>query len=391
MRHKPSSSHATAMPRREETLGPRAFHFASDRFLLFPIGAIVALIWANTAAESYFVFSNRFSFVVNEGGMALFFGLVAQEIVEAMMPGGLLHTWRRWAMPAVAATGGALGAAVVYLEYVRWSYEVVLSPAWPVTCAVDVTVAYYVVRTILPRSGALPFVLLLSIATDVFGLIVIAPRHMVLHTPGGGTALIVTAIGLAALLRSWKVRTFLPYLALCGSISWWAFYREGLHPALALVPIVPFLPHEPRKLNPFAEPPDDDAVHHAEHEWNYLAQVVLFLFGLVNAGVVIRGYDTGTWALLAAEFVGRPVGILAAVALGTLAGLRLPARVGWRELVVIALATSSGFTFALFFASGTLPIGPVLSEIKIGTLSTVAGAVLAVGAAWVLRVGRFKP
>src|SRR5262249_35644267 len=142
-------------------------------------------------------------------------------------------------------------------------------------------------------------------------------------------------------------------------------------------------------LSLFADPPDDDATHHAEREWNVFVQPVLFLFGLVNAGVIIRGYGTGTWALVAAELVGRPAGILAAIAIATGAGLHLPARVGWREAVVIALATSSGFTFALFFASGILPIGPVLAEIKIGVLSTVAAAGLTVSAAWALRVGRF--
>ncbi len=75
---------------------------------------------------------------------------------------------------------------------------------------------------------------------------------------------------------------------------------DGLHPALALVPIVPFLPHEPRRRDLVRRPPDDDAVHHAEHEWNGVVQVVLFLFGLVNAGVILRGYDTGTWAVLTA-------------------------------------------------------------------------------------------
>jgi NhaA family Na+:H+ antiporter len=223
----------------------------------------------------------------------------------------------------------------------------------------------------------------------VFGLIVIAPRHLVVTTPGGGTVLILVAIGLAALMRAWKVRAFLPYLAICGPVSWWAFYREGLHPALALVPIVPFLPHEARKLNLFADPPDDDPTHHAEHEWNVLVQPVLFMFGLVNAGVIIHGYDTGTWALLAAELVGRPAGIVAAIAIAGAAGLHLPPRVGWREVVIIALATSSGFTFALFFASGILPIGPVLAQIKIGALSTVAAAGLTVSAAWALGVGRF--
>ena len=79
-----------------------------------------------------------------------------------------------------------------------------------------------------------------------------------------------------------------------------------------------------------------------------------------------------------------------AVAVGLAAGLHLPPRVAWRDLVVPAIATSSGFTLAVFFAVGILPPGPALAEIKIGALSIVVIAVLAsfAAAAW-LGVGRF--
>ena len=71
------------------------------------------------------------------------------------------------------------------------------------------------------------------------------------------------------------------------------------------------------------------------------------------------------------------------------AAATFPLRIGWRQLVVIALATSSGFTFALFFATGALPIGPTRAQIKIGALLTVMGAALTFGTARLLRVGRF--
>jgi Na+/H+ antiporter NhaA len=212
---------------------------------------------------------------------------------------------------------------------------------------------------------------------------------LILQTRVGGAALMIAALGLGALMRVMKVRAFWPYLLICGTISWIAFYWEGLHPAFSLVPIVLLLPHEPRKLDLFADPPDDDAVHHAEHEWNILVQVVAFLFALLNAGVVLRGYGTGSWAMLTAALVGRPLGILVAVSIAIAAGLHLPRDVGWRELLVIAFATSSGFTIALFFATGVLASGPVLSEIKIGVLLSVSGVLIAFGVARAFRIGRF--
>jgi NhaA family Na+:H+ antiporter len=384
-------SHAHRAPTRHHVRHSARWlaRYLLDRFLLLPLGAAIALVWANSYAESYFMFTSRLSFAVNEIGMAFFFALATQEIVEAVMPGGALHTWRRWGLAVVAATGGIVGSVAVYLTYVALSYEAVLTTAWPIACAIDVAAAYYLLKSVMPRSAALPFALVVGIATDAFGILVVAPRYPTLAIHSSGAVLLLTAIGLAGLLRAIGVRAFWPYLSICGTISWLAFFWAGLHPAFALVPIVPFLPHEPRRLDLFADPPDDDAIHHFEHEWHALVQVVLFFFGIVNAGVLLRGFDTGSVAMIAAALVGRPVGILAAVGVALLAGLHLPRHLGWRELVVVALATSSGFTIALFFATGVVAIGPVRAQVTIGALATGAGLLLALGAARLLRVGRF--
>ncbi len=42
--------------------------------------------------------------------MAFFLALIAQEVFEALMPGGALHTWRRWGLPVIGALGGVAGS-----------------------------------------------------------------------------------------------------------------------------------------------------------------------------------------------------------------------------------------------------------------------------------------
>jgi NhaA family Na+:H+ antiporter len=387
------TSHAHTHPalhvphRRQHTLA--WLRFVNERFLWLPLGAALALLWANTWPESYFRTAHALAFPVNEIGMAIFLGLITQEAIEAVMPGGALAAWRRWAMPLVAAAGGLLGSTFVFLAFVTLKYEEVLRTAWPIAGAIDIAAGYFVLKAIFRRPAAANFLLVIGIATGAAGVLVTAvwpaftPDHL------GAALLLVLAVALAAAVRRSRVRVFWPYLGLCGALSWLAFYWAGVHPALALVPIVPFLPHRPRAGNPFADPAPDGVVHRAEHEWNAVAQVALFLFGVVNAGVILRGVDTGTWAVLAAALIGRPLGILAGAALGLSLGLRLPASLGWRELIVIALATSSGFTFALFAATTLLPPGAVLTQIKLGALSTVAGAAAAYAAARLLHVGRF--
>ena len=81
-----------AVPASQRRWGPAIVRFVIDRFLLLPLGAAVGLVWANTAAESYFRFAHALAFPVNEIGMALFLALITQELIEGVMPGGALHT-----------------------------------------------------------------------------------------------------------------------------------------------------------------------------------------------------------------------------------------------------------------------------------------------------------
>ena len=367
------------------------WQFTIDHFLLLPIGGLLALVWANTAAESYFTVAHRLSFAVNEIGMVLFFALIAQEVYEEVMPGGALHTWRRWTLPLAAAAGGLAGSALIYQAWVQQSHELVLAGGWPVAAAIDLAFGYFVVKAIFRRHPAIPFLLILAIASNAVGMLAVASRQTFVDVRPGGTALLLVAIGLAWMLRRWGVRHVWPYLAVCGSLSWYALFLDGFHPAFALVPIIPFLPHAPRTLDVFADPPHPGphSPRRFEHEWKYPVQVILFLFALVNAGVLLHGYDTGTWALLAAALVGKPLGIgagaLAAVALG----LHLPARFHWRDLAVVAIASSGGFAFGLFFATAAFPPGAVLTQLKLGVIATGIAVPIAFAAAWRLRVGRF--
>lgn len=366
-------------------------HAVFDRYLLLPLGAVIALVWANTAAESYFSFSIPLRFFTNEIAMALFLGLVAQEIMDATVPGGALHTWRRWTLPLVAAAGGIAGSALTYLAYVNLRHQTVLQMGWPVATAVDIAAAYFLMKVIFKRNSVVyPFLLLTAVATDAFALSAIGMRQYVIETHASALLLLLGSIALAAALRLQHVRVFWPYLAICAPLSWLAFYWGGLHPALALLPIVPFLPHRPRGIDVLEDTAvPKDHTRRIEHEWALVVQPILFLFGLVNSGVVLTSYDTGSWAMLAGALVGRPVGIVVAVGLAVGAGLHLPRSLGWRELLVVGMTISTGFTLALFTAAAVFPVGPLLAQMKLGALLSVAGTALALGVARLLHVGRF--
>jgi len=361
-----------------------------DSFLLLPIGALVALVWANTAGVSYFRFAHGLRFIVNDIGMVFFVGLVTEEALEALMPGGVLHRWRRTLLPIVAAVGSVLGATSIYVLYLRERSEFMLVEGWPVAAAQDVALAYFIAKAIfLERRGPVGFLLVMAIVSDAIAIASIALWH-----PSNpemlpvAVGLMAVAIFVAAALRAARVDRLWLYLVTSGTLSWIACYWSGIQPALALVPIVPFLPHRSRHVGLSAEA-QRATPRRFEHVFKYAVQVVLLFYGLVNGGAVIAGEMPGAWAVLLAALVGRPAGILTAIGLGIAAGLRLPVRLHWRELIVVSLAASAGFTFALFFAASVIPAGPLLNELKLGAVSTAVSAVLAFAAARLLRVGRF--
>jgi len=364
--------------------------FILNYLLALPAGCLAALAWANTAPDSYYRFAQALTFPVNDVGLAFFFALIAKEVVEATVPGGALHPWRRAALPAIAAVGGCGAAIASYLLFLRWAQEPMLLGTWAVACAVDIPGSYIIARWVFGRHPAVAFLLLLAISSDVLGLILLVPAQQGALHPAIGLGLMTLALGLAGALRWGGIKSFWLYLLGPGVLSWWALFLGGVHPALALVPIIPFFPHARHDAGLFVDPPPQahDTVTRFERWWQLPVQGVLLLFGLVNAGVPIHGLETGMWAITIAG-LGRPIGIVAATGAGIAAGLHLPQRVGWRELVVVGCASSIGLVFALFFSSAVMSVGPLLLQMKTGALLTIMGGGLAFALARLLHVGRF--
>jgi NhaA family Na+:H+ antiporter len=155
--------------------------------------------------------------------------------------------------------------------------------------------------------------------------------------------------------------------------------------------IVPFLPHAARDPGFFvdASPDATDTLSQFEVFWRYPAQLALFFFGLVNAGVPLRALEQGTWSLPIAVLVGKPAGILLGVGVAVLAGFRLPHHLSWRDVIVIGCCATVGFSVGLFFCAALIPPGQIRSEVSMGVLLTLAGLPLALIVARLLGVGRF--
>lgn len=357
--------------------------FVVENSILLVSGAGLGLAWANLAPHSYERLTHALHFAVNDIGMVFFFALATKEIVEATLPGGPLASRREAAVPLLAAVGGMAMPAAMYAIQVGLAGRGELMRGWAIPCATDIAFSYLAAQMIFPRRHpAIPFLLLLAIADDALGLILLAVFYpsAPLSLPGFA-AFMIPALVLGLWLKRSRVLSFWPYVVAAGGLSWTAMFFGGIHPALALVPIVPLMPHAKRDLGLF-EPGEEglpDTMNRFEHWWKAPVQFILLLFGLVNAGVPLASVGQGTWIVLSALVVGKPIGIVLFTFLAVSVGLRAPGGLSYRHTFVVGVAAGIGFTVALFFATAAFRPGQALDEAKMGALLSFAAAPIAIG------------
>jgi NhaA family Na+:H+ antiporter len=356
----------------------RAVTFAIDRSLLLVTGAVSALVWANVAPASYDATAHLLHFAVNDVAMVFFFALAAKEIVEATRAGGPLASPREAAVPLLGAAAGMVVPAALYAGGVAALGRPELLPGWAIPCATDIAFSYLVARAIFPpHHPALPFLLLLAVADDALGLVILA----IFYPARELSPLIVLAGIVPALLLAWWLRrrgtaSYWPYLLGPGSLCWAGLFLGGVHPALALVPVIPFMPLESHYHEPGDEPPPkrNETLNVFAAEWHVPVQVILFFFGLANAGVPLTSIGAPTWLILGALMIGKPAGIVLTAWAAVTMGLKRPSGMTYGDVAIVGIAAAIGFTVALFFATASFPAGRILDQAKMGALlSFLAG------------------
>jgi NhaA family Na+:H+ antiporter len=359
-------------------------------------GALIGLVWANLEPHSYHQVAHKMHFVVNDIAMMFFFLIAGKEIRESMLPGGPLSSVRTAALPVMATFGGMAGPALVYVVGAQ-VLQPELTRGWAIPMATDIAFSYLVARLIFPRLGGKPhpaivFLLLLAIADDAGGLIVLA-----IFYPQGDTNMLVFFVGLALAIGTallfWKrfgVVSFWPYLLGPGAIAWVSFYYGGIHPALALVPLAWCMPHEHTDTGfwTVGESDGGDTLNRMEHWWKKPVEIILGFFGFVNAGVEFSALGVGTWLVFCGLLFGKPIGVFLMTKLGQLFGLRLPVGMNNRDLLVVGLAAGIGFTVALFISVVAFPAGALQDSVKMGALFSFAVAPITYIVARILGVNK---
>lgn len=408
------------------------WNFIQEYSVLLIFGALSALIWANIHYDSYhhivdFVILDHspvghlhdghrtltLHYLVNDVLMALFFAMAGKEVWEAVaLKDGSLRG-KKAMTPLIATAGGMIGPVAIYLvgAFLLGKFAI-LANGWAIPTATDIAFSYLVGRIIFgAKHPAVGFLLLLAIADDATGLIILA-----IFYPQGelnlewlllsfGAAVAVYLLfnllprkmdnGDAARPVSSMVRSRFgvwPY-AIAGMASWYGFQEAGIHPALGLLPVVVTLPHADHDFGIFGaeEVHQHDLLNDTEHSLKMPVEVILLLFGFANAGVVFSAIGDATWLVLAGLIVGKPIGVLLFGAVAAVI-LRLGLPEGMRviDLLIIGFVAAIGFTVSLFISAVAFAPGEVQDAAKMGALFSFGAVFLSIAVAKIIGVKKIQ-
>ena len=364
----------------------------SDFSLPLIIGVFVSLLFANLFPDLYHYivhhkviegkYWSTLHFFVNDIFMVFFFGIATKEIVESCLPGGALNPIKKAINPLFATAGGVLIPVGVFFLLTQLFGITELNRGWAIPTATDIALAWLAAKLIFgPTHPAIKFLLLLAIVDDAIGLGIIAIFYGDAAHPANPMQMIFIAAGMALALgmNKFKVTAWPLYIIGPGVLSWFGFYTAHLHPALALVPIVPFLPA-------FAIDKDGNKDHHHsplnnfEHSLKLFVDFGLFFFAFANAGVMFSSVGPITWVILISLLVGKTIGIVGLSYLGKALGFPLPKGMGFRELAITGMIAGIGLTVALFVAGAAYTgdfLGNFQGPAKMGALLSGFGFLFA--------------
>jgi len=411
---------------------------ASAGFVLL-LAAAAALLCANTPLAPYYRMIMESSFGIgpagsvlsmtigewfSEGLLAIFFLLVGLEIRREVTAGALTDP-KAAILPVVAAIGGVLAPAAIYLALNRGP----TAPGWSVPTATDVAFTLGILALLGDRVpiGLRVFVAALAVVDDILSMLTLAifyPRAFEASwlLASSVAILVMFALNRARVYRGW------PY-ALVAAALWLTLHASGVHAALAGVILAAFLPTRPtpaagpllaqaatalaalehrenearqsgaaeghiqqepiwdwasrnlsaasaRLLSPA------DRVERAVAPWSAYVILPLFAFSATGISLSVDVHSQEAVRVLLGVVLGlvfgKPIGILLASLLAVRAGIGMtPQGVTLRTFIGAACLCGVGDTVALLMADQAFPHGADAGVAKIGVLiGSVLAAVL---------------
>jgi len=285
---------------------------------------------------------------------------------------------------------------------------------WGVPTATDISLAWMCARLIFGTGHpAVNFLLLLAIVDDALGMIIIAVVYVDPANPVQPLYLLFVVAGIAVAFGLRKL-TFPPwymYMMLAFPLTWYGLLKGNVHPALALVPVVPFMPashaEDHSNSDDHSHPTqqklqmrrqmtrsksvmlsamqvlarfhgDHAPLHVFAHTLQLPVDFGMFFFGLSNAGVKLNNFGGLTAAIVFALIIGKMLGIAGFALFAHAIGFRLPVGVTVADVFTMASLGGIGLTVALFMSNEAFVDPGLQGQAKFGAVLSVLSAAVAV-------------
>lgn len=383
-----------ALKRRVSALQDFLRQEAAGGYVLMAAAAFALIVANSPLAEAYFsALETKVGFAVgplalhetvlhwiNDGLMALFFLLVGLEIKREVLDGELSRP-SRVVLPGLAALGGVVAPALIYVAFNGGNPEAVRG--WAIPAATDIAFALGVLALggdRVPASLKI-FLTALAVLDDLAAILIIAIFYTAeLHMAalaGAGAALTVLIV-----FNRLKVQTLWPYL-LVGLVLWWCVLESGVHATLAGVALAMTIPlaRTPAKPDSHTSSP----LHRLEHLLHKpVAFAVIPIFGFANAGLALgeltlRHFtDTIPLGIALGLFLGKQVGVFAtSMLIIRLGWADMPRHASVGQLYAVSVICGVGFTMSLFVGNLAFTSPDLLAETKAGVfVGSLASALL---------------
>ncbi len=334
-------------------------HFESSSTILLGISAVLAFIIANSSFNSIYtellnfkVFNFSIHLWINDALMAIFFFVIGLEIKREIVIGEL-STLQKAALPIIAALGGMIFPALIYLFFNQGKPSV---NGWGIPMATDIAFAVGILTLFSKRVPIALKILLLALAiVDDLGAILVIAFFYTSEIRALGLIIALASVLFILLMRFFGISKYRYYFILgCG--VWGGLLYSGVHATLAGVIIGLLTPLTFKSKDNSVIEPVKDLIHKLHP---YVAFGIMPIFAFANAGVSLIGanfFDVIQTSVFSGIFFGLTIGKSIGVFLSCYIACKLklvslPTGVTWIQVLAVAFLAGIGFTMSLFISS----------------------------------------
>lgn len=323
-------------------------------------------------------------YIVNDILMMFFFAIAAKEVGQAVLTKDGALYGRKAAAPFVGTIGGMLFPALLFIAGMAaiGRYDVGIQ-GWACVAPTDIAFSAIVARFVFPRQldgrphPAYSFLMAVAILDDLICMVILAVNFPNPMVPVDITQLhwVMYGLLLCAFFRLFKVRNWVPYVIAGGGLGWWGFVQAGLHPSLALVLPVLFVPHDDEAwaITPLSPEEHDHGsrspMDKMEHWLHIPVQWVLLFFGIANTAILFKGFPIEAAIMVGSLVLGKTFGISLLVLLGVKLNL-YTIEMNKKALFLLAHIAGLGFTVAIFLSEQAFPPGELQTSMKMGAIAS---------------------